>query len=122
MDKSIAFSLLAETRTQDSIGQFVTTDTPRQVFGQITSVSADEFFEGGRNGFKPEYRITMFAYDYQDERRCLIGGTEYSVYRVYRGRTDKIELYLEKRAGNNPAPEEEAGNNPAPEEEADGES
>lgn len=99
MDKSIAFDLLAVTWSQDSIGQFTETVTARTVFGQITSVSRDEFFAAGQNGFKPEYRVTMFGPDYQGERRCLIDNVEYSVYRVYHGRTDSVELYLERRAG-----------------------
>lgn len=99
MDRSIQFTLLPVTRTQDAIGQFVESATPRLVYGQITSVSAEEFFSGGQNGFKPEYRVTMFAYDYEGERRCLIDNVEYSIYRTYYGRTDKVELYLERRAG-----------------------
>lgn len=114
MDRSIQFTLLSVTRTQDSIGQFIETETPRLVYGQITSVSADEFFSGGQNGLKPEYRVTMFEPDYQDERRCLIGETEYSIYRVYRGRTDTVELYLERRTGDHATPEPD-------EEEDDGE-
>lgn len=99
MDKSIAFELLSVTRVQDSIGQWTEQATPRTVYGQITSVSRDEFFAAGQNGFKPEYRVTMFGPDYNGERRCLIDGVEYSVYRVYHGRTDSVELYLERRAG-----------------------
>jgi hypothetical protein len=99
MDRSIQFTLLPVTRTQDAIGQFVESATPRLVYGQITSVSAEEFFSGGQNGFKPEYRVTMFAYDYEGERRCLIDNVEYSIYRTYYGRTDKVELYLERRVG-----------------------
>lgn len=99
MDRSIQFTLLPATRTQDAIGQFVESATPRLVYGQITSVSAEEFFAGGQNGFKPEYRVTMFAYDYEGERRCLINNVEYSIYRTYYGRTDKVELYLERRVG-----------------------
>lgn len=99
MDRSIQFTLLPVTRTQDAIGQFVESATPRLVYGQITSVSAEEFFSGGQNGFKPEYRVTMFAYDYEGERRCLIDNVEYSIYRTYYGRTDKVELYLERRGG-----------------------
>lgn len=101
MDRSIQFTLLPVTRTQDAIGQFIESVTPRLVYGQITSVSADEFFAGGQNGFKPEYRVTMFAPDYQGERRCLIDNVEYSVYRTYYGRTDNVELYLERRVGDN---------------------
>ncbi len=99
MDRSIQFALLPVARTQDAIGQFIESATPRLVYGQITSVSADEFFSGGQNGFKPEYRVTMFAYDYEGERRCLIDNVEYSIYRTYYGRTDKVELYLERRVG-----------------------
>ena len=99
MDKSIQFALLPVARSQDSIGQFIENPSPRLVFGQITSVSATEFFAGGQNGFKPEYRVTMFAPDYQGERRCLIDNVEFSIYRVYHGRTDEVELYLERRVG-----------------------
>lgn len=99
MDRSIQFTLLPVTRTQDAIGQFVESATPRLVYGQITSVSAEEFFSGGQSGFRPEYRVTMFAYDYEGERRCLIDNVEYSIYRTYYGRTDKVELYLERRVG-----------------------
>jgi len=99
MDKSIVFQLLTVTRTPDSIGQYVDTVTKRTVYGQISSVSMDEFFAGGQNGFKPEYRITMFGPDYEGELRCEIDNVEYSIYRVYHGRTDTVELYLERRAG-----------------------
>lgn len=111
MDRSIQFTLLGVTATQDTIGQYVETATPRNVFGNITSVSADEFFSGGQNGFKPEYRVTMFRYDYQGERRCLIDNVEYSIYRTYFGRTDTVELYLEKRTGDKPEPEVDDGEN-----------
>lgn len=99
MDKSIVFTLLTVTRERDTIGQYVDTVTKRTVYGQITSVSMDEFFAGGQNGLKPEYRITMFGPDYEGEERCEIDGVEYSIYRTYRGRTDTVELYVERRAG-----------------------
>lgn len=99
MDKSIVFTLLTVERTQDTFGQWKEEVTRSTVYGQITSVSADEFFAGGQNGYKPEYRITMFAPDYNDEQRCEIDGVEYSIYRTYRGRTDTIELYVERRTG-----------------------
>lgn len=99
MDRSIVFTLLTVERAQDTIGQWTETDVRHTVYGQITSVSMDEYFAGGQNGFKPEYRITMFGPDYEGETRCEVDGVEYSIYRVYRGRTDTVELYLERRAG-----------------------
>lgn len=99
MDKSVVFTLISVDRVQDTIGQWTETETRHTVYGQITSVSMDEYFAGGQNGFKPEYRITMFGPDYEGETRCEVDGVEYSIYRVYRGRTDTVELYLERRAG-----------------------
>ena len=99
MDKSVVFTLISVDRVQDTIGQWTETETLHTVYGQITSVSMDEFFAGGQNGFKPECRITMFGPDYEGETRCEIDGVEYSIYRVYRGRTDTVELYVERRAG-----------------------
>ena len=105
MDRSITFDLLSVTSAKNSFGMYEETVTSRTVFGQIGSVSASEFFAAGQNGFKPEYRLTMFGPDYQNERRCLVDGVEYSIYRVYHSRTDTVELYLEKRAGDHETPE-----------------
>lgn len=73
----------------------------REVFCQVDSVTQTEFFEGGRNGLNPEYRFTMFAYDYQDERIVEYNGRLYAIYRTYQPRTDIIELYAERKGGTN---------------------
>lgn len=99
MDRSIVFTLISVEREQNTFGQWVDQITRSTVYGQISSVSQDEFFAGGANGYKPEYRITMFSPDYNDEQRCEIDGVEYSIYRVYRRRNDVVELYLERRTG-----------------------
>lgn len=99
MDRSITFYFLTETYQQDSIGQWVKTVDKRQVFGQVSSVTANEFFAGGANGFKPDLRITMFAPDYHGEDNLELDGKIYSIYRTYYGRNDTIELYLERRRG-----------------------
>lgn len=104
MDRSITFDLVSVERTQDSIGQWTETETTRTVFGQISSVSMDEFFSGGQNGFKPEYRITMFGPDYEGEKICAIGDDYFTIYRVYFTRSDTVELYLEKRTGTETRP------------------
>lgn len=110
MDRSAAFYLLKETQTQDAIGQWIKTTEKRQVFGQVTSVTASEFFAGGQNGFQPELRITMFAYDYEGEENLELDGQIFSIYRHYRGRNDTLELYVEKRRGDHADPEEDDEN------------
>lgn len=93
------FYLLSVERAQDSFGQWTEETIERPVYGNVTSVTASEFFAGGQNGFKPEYRITMFGPDYEGEENLKLDGVIYSIYRTYRARTDEIELYVERRAG-----------------------
>lgn len=99
MDRSIAFYLLTSVDYQDELKQWQKDTRKREVFGQLASVTANEFFAGGQNGYKPEFRITMFGPDYDGERDLEYNGVIYSVYRTYLGKNDTIELYCEKRAG-----------------------
>lgn len=101
MDRSDVITLLAATKTQNAYGVWVETLTNRDVFCQVDSVSRAEFFDGGRNGLNPEFRMTMFAGDYQGERLLIYKGSTYSVYRTYQGRNDTIELYVERKGGSN---------------------
>lgn len=99
MDRSIAFYLLTPTRTQDEIGQWTERIEKHLVYGQLGSVTANEFFAAGQNGYKPDFRVVMFGPDYQGEENIEIDGKIYSVYRKYYGRNDNVELYVERRRG-----------------------
>lgn len=100
MDRSEVITLIAQNFTQDSLNvprELSTTE--RDVFAQVQNVTGSEWFEGGRNGLNPEYRFTLFKYDYDGEQIVRYKDAEYSVYRTYERRTDEIELYCEKRKG-----------------------
>lgn len=99
MDRSTDFILVAKTRTQDSIGQYIATPSERTVYGSVGSVSRDEFFSGGEAGFKPELRVTMFAPDYEGEDLAIVDGVYYTIYRTYYAKNDMVELYMERRTG-----------------------
>lgn len=101
MDRSTPFSLISIAITADSYGVQRKTETSKTVYGQINSVTASEFFEGGRNGLSPELRFTMFRYDYSGETIVEYDSKRYSVYRTYLGRNDTIELYCERKGGTN---------------------
>ncbi len=101
MDRSTPIQLLSYTKTRNELGVWEETYTPRLVFAQVDSVSRAEFFDGGRNGLNPEFRMTMFYGDYQGERLLRYNGQTYSVYRTYHGRTDELELYVERQGGSN---------------------
>lgn len=99
MDRSTPIKLIKQTYTEDQYGVLQPVQTSRTVYANVTSVGATEWFEGGRNGLNPEYRVRMFAPDYEGEEVVQIGGVNYAVYRLYQARTDVLELYLEKRKG-----------------------
>lgn len=92
--------LVSTTMEQNTYGVWVKTETSRQVFCRVSSVSQTEFFEGGRNGLNPEWRFSMFAADYEDEETVIYNEKRYGIYRTYRN-GDWIELYAERKGGVN---------------------
>ena len=104
MDRSNVIKLIGTTQAQDKYGVWRSTPTERQVMCQVDSVTRAEFFDGGRNGLNPEFVFTMFQGDYNGESIVEYNGKTYSVYRTYHGRTDKIELYVERKGGTNAIP------------------
>ena len=78
------------------------------MFCQVDSVTRAEFFDGGRNGLNPEYRFTVFAADYNEEKSCIYKGKAYGIYRTYQPRTDTLELYAERKGGTNGQEENQA--------------
>ena len=101
MDRSTPIMLLSTTKTQNEYGVWVESPTSRMVFCQVDSVTRAEFFEGGRNGLNPEFRMTMFFGDYNGEKLLSYNGQTYSIYRTYQGKNDTIELYVERKGGTN---------------------
>ncbi len=99
MDRSNVISLISETWTQDEIGQSISTETPRQVFCDVRSVSRQEWFDAGRDGLKPAFVFVMFAPDYEGEKIVEYDGKRYGIYRTYVGRNERIELYVEEKGG-----------------------
>lgn len=102
MDRSQVIELVSYPRTQDENGVWRNgAPLKRSVYCQVDSVTRAEFFNAGQTGLKPEYRFTMFFGDYNGERTVIYNNVEYSVYRVFHARTDELELYVERRTGNN---------------------
>lgn len=101
MDRSEQLTLIAQAKTQDANGVWRTTETPRDIFVQVKSVTRSEFFEAGRNGLNPEFVFGCFFADYNNESICEYKGKRYAIYRTYRTRTDDLELYAERKGGTN---------------------
>ena len=99
MDRSDVIKLFTQSYAMDEIGQQIAAETAREVFCNVGSVSRAEWFDAGRNGMKPQYKVTMFAPDYAGETIAEYGGKRYGVYRTYLGQNETVELYLEQKGG-----------------------
>lgn len=110
MDRSNVIKLISSTKSQDDYGIWKETLSERTVYCNVQSVTQSEFFEGGRNGLNPEYRITMFFSDYNGESMVEYEGKIYAVYRTYKRRNDTLELYVERKGGTNGKTVQESGN------------
>lgn len=99
MDRSKVLTLIDVSYRQDEIGQMIPVETKREVFCEISSISASEWFDAGRNGLKAEKRAVLFLYDYNGEQTVELDGVRYGVYRTYLGKNELLELYLERKGG-----------------------
>lgn len=100
MAKSVVLKLIKQITDTDSIGNnVVVSETAKIVFALIESISQKEFFEAGQKGLKPEYKVTMWGFEYDNQKIIEIDGVRYSVYRTYLRDDERLELYLTKKAG-----------------------
>lgn len=101
MDRSDVIDLIDQVMTKDDYGVWKATETKKAVYCKVDSVTASEFFDGGRNGLNPEYRMTVFSGDYDGQRVIEYAGLRYGVYRTFKAKNDNIELYVERKGGDN---------------------
>lgn len=99
MNLAEKISLITIEYTQDDLGEWVETQTKDDVFAIISSVSMSEFYQAGLQGFKPEYQMTVWMTEYDNQELVEYNGKIYSVYRSYRRNDGRIELYVTEKKG-----------------------
>ena len=99
MNRSDVAYLVVESFTQNEYGVMESSTTKHKVYVSVASANQQEWFEGGRNGLNPQFRFTMFTFDYHNEKIIEYKGTQYTIYRTYIKNIDEIELYVELRKG-----------------------
>lgn len=99
MNQAHKITLLTSKHTQDAIGQWIKTFDETDVFGIVSSVSMAEFYQAGMQGFKPEFRISIWMTEYHDEEELVYNNKVYSIYRTYIRDDGRIELYVTERKG-----------------------
>lgn len=122
MDATI--KLIKTTITQDELGYPAETETAREAFCSVESVTRSEFFQAGKAGIVPDYVFSVNAIEYEGEKELEYNGDKFGIYRTYKADgSDYIELYAEYRSGvtdaAEPEPEPEPEPGPDPEEETE---
>lgn len=99
MNFNSAVMLIKRTYVNDEYGIQRETTENKTVFCNVESISSAEFFNASQTGLKPEYRFTLYAFEYSGESLVQYNGERLNVYRVYRRSKDFVELYTTKDAG-----------------------
>ncbi|MBR2550559.1 MAG: phage head closure protein [Clostridiales bacterium] len=99
MNLAEKIALISIEYTQDDLGQWIETRTKSEVFGIVDSVTMNEFYQAGMQGFKPEYRILVWMTEYSGEEILEYKDKIYQIYRSYRRDDGRIELYVTERKG-----------------------
>ena len=94
--------LIGYTVTLNDYKQEVKTETLSPIFAIKESISRAEFYNGGKAGLQPEFRLTTAIIDYNGELEVELDGVRYGIYRTYNVSQDYIELYCEKKGGLQP--------------------
>ena len=85
--------------TADELGYPTTTETSRETFCRVESVTRSEYFNAGKAGIVPEHVFSINAAEYEGESGVEYNGERFRIYRTYRNNLDYMELYTEYRAG-----------------------
>lgn len=90
--------LISQNITTDQYGREVVTESTRQVFCEVSSITQSEFYAAANAELQPEFRFNVFFGDYEGESIVEYQGTRYAIYRTYRA-DDYMELYAERKVG-----------------------
>jgi len=100
-NNTFPIDLITITTEKDDLNQVVEKlRTSATVMAEIDSVTKSEFYEAGRLGLQPDFRATIYDFEYTDEPIVKWNGKLYSVYRTYYiNGADRVELYCTERGG-----------------------
>lgn len=90
--------LIKQTVSTSTYGIEEMTETEREVFCRVDSITQTEFYQAADTQINPEYRFTVFFGDYEGEMLLAFNDSRYSIYRTYRT-GDDLELYAERKVG-----------------------
>ena len=98
MDRSDVCKLISVTSTKNAYGVLEPTETEREVFCAVRSVSHREKLENGLIGVAKTYQLSMFRFDYDGEEIVEFNGDRYRVYDITEW-NDQVRIYIQEEKG-----------------------
>lgn len=100
MNGTRVVKLIKEHFSRGNYGQEIVEKTLTKVYGELSSVTRQEWGTAGQRGVEASFRLDVYTFEYHGERIVEIDGVQYFVYRTYINvGNDRTELYLESRGG-----------------------
>lgn len=88
--------LLGSGYTEDDLGNQIPVNTRKSILCKVDSVGRNEFYSAGASDLKPEIVFTIHKYEYENERKIVFEGQQYSVIRPYATGFEELELICER--------------------------
>ena len=96
MIRATVISLITETRSRHGVHETVT-ESEREVFAEIRSVTRSEYYNALNAGIQPEYVFKLTVEDdYQKEHFLRYEGQKYRIVRTYLTDDGGIEITAER--------------------------
>lgn len=100
MDTTETITLVPVIYEEDALKQKVPRELPgHELFCSVESITQSEWAAAGKQGLNAAYKVIVYTDEYGGEEIAVLDGIRYKVYRTYRRKDDKTELYLERRVG-----------------------
>ena len=90
--------LISVTWTPDGIGNQTAKETKKEVFANMFTVSASEYYNAALTGLRPSLMFEIYSFEYGGQTRLEYEGRAYNIIRVTTA-GEKTRLICEEVAG-----------------------
>lgn len=94
-------TLKSKTYSLDSVGNQIETIVDSIVpIIRIENIYASEFYNASQSNFKPELRLVISSYNYDDQNEFEYNSKDYSIIRTENANQDELVIVAERKLKN----------------------
>ena len=90
--------LISVTFTTDDIGNQIAEEDEREIFANMFTISATEYYNAALTGLRPSLMFEIYSFEYSGQTRLEYEGKAYNIVRVITA-GEKKRLVCEEVAG-----------------------